>query len=51
MATIYLAANYIDLTDIFVNDPDGIGIPDVGYGHLQLVMGDQEIEVQAPTDF
>lgn len=44
MQRIYLAANYINGTD-----PFEAGLFDnVGFGHLQLVQGTQEIEVQAP---
>lgn len=48
MATIALAGNFIDATDFLVPDQNS---ETLGWGHLQLVNGDREIEVQAPTTF
>lgn len=48
MATITLAGNFIDATDFLVPDQNS---ETLGWGHLQLVNGDREIEVQAPTTF
>ena len=42
MTSIYIAGNYIDGSDNILTD---------GFGHLQVVYGDDEIEVQAPTEF
>ena len=39
MPTITLAANYITGTDPFFNDENEPLFQDVGWGHLQLVMG------------